>query len=61
VPEAAEGVARLHWVAGCVLDAVRHDQGILGVLLQKLVRFDMQRVAGRIPHDLIDADSASEG
>ncbi len=54
--EAAERLRRLHCVAVGVLGAVRHDQGILRVLIQELVRFDVQRIAGRIPHDLIDTD-----
>ncbi len=39
-----------------VADAARDDQGVAGVLLEQLVRLDVQRVRRHVPDGLIDAD-----
>jgi hypothetical protein len=41
VAEAREPVARLDRLAGCIVDALRYDQGVAGVLVEQLVGLDV--------------------
>ena len=48
-------------VPGAVLDAVRDDEQILGVLVEELVRLGVERVHRRLPDDLVDPGDGAVG
>src|SRR4029434_10692320 len=54
-----EGFGCLYWCARLVAQPPGHDQRVAGVLVQELVRLDVEGVGERVPHNLVDADDCA--
>ena len=55
VPESLKCLTRIHWVARRIAQSAGHNQHVARVLIEKLVRLEVECVSDRVPNDPIDA------